>query len=773
MTVISAPQEYNTDELYIDLRPTFGHSLYLKCEGLNFAGSVKLKAANEMVEAAERAGVLTPGSVIVESSSGNLGVALAMIAASKGYRFLCVTDSRCNLVTRQIMEAVGSDVHVIVDPCPVGGFLGARLDYVRELCESNDRYVWLNQYTNPNSWKAHYHLTAPAIAAQFPNLEVLFVGAGTTGTLMGCARYFRARMPSVRIVAVDAVGSVTFGGPAGRRMIPGLGSGVVPGLLDESFVDEVVLVEETDTIKACRRLARRGFLFGGSTGTVVSGANRWLADHAPSSPVAVALAPDLGERYLDTIYHDEWVRDLYGESVLERGPQALVSCPTGNDGPSPVDARPVPRQRPVPVSSTSRGADGFGSHIGGSWEHGAWTTDQPQRPRVRGPLPGARSAAVIEGREQDDRDGPGGRLPFVIAEGAGSFVRDLDGNVFADFAAGSGAGLLGHGHPKLAAAVAGHIRSVPAGSDPIGLAWSVFTRSQLDMLPPAMRDRMRVRSCGAEAVESVLRLCRAITGREEAVTFRAGRADALERDWNDRARDGRPLPAAAVLRIGPSWYGSDPADAELAQRIRHLTGAHGVPLVVDESGRRCGRSGRWFAFEEFGIEPDVVIASSGPGAQPDAPSFVLYDKSLGAVVPIGGPGARDGDQLELVIAAETARIIKRDDVLAGVRARGEQIATRLAGLRGHPWVSRVCGQGLGWGIGFAARQGGAPHGLAEKVRDQALLDGLILDVDPEAPDMLRLNPPLTVSAEVVDVACSIVLRAVESVYLNADELVSV
>jgi cysteine synthase A len=185
------PQAFNEDELYVDLQSIFGQPLFLKCEGFNFAGSIKLKAATEMVEAADRDGVLTPGSVLVESSSGNLGVALSMIAASKGYSFLCVTDSRCNLSTRMLMEALGSQVHIVDEPDAAGGFLGARLDYVRALCATDERYVWLNQYSNPGNWKAHYHTTAPAIARQFPQLDVLFVGAGTTGTLMGCARYFR------------------------------------------------------------------------------------------------------------------------------------------------------------------------------------------------------------------------------------------------------------------------------------------------------------------------------------------------------------------------------------------------------------------------------------------------------------------------------------------------------------------------------------------------------------------------------------------------------
>jgi len=320
--IISTPQGFNEEEVYVDLEPSFGHSVFLKCEGFNFAGSIKLKAATEMVEAAERDGVLAPGSVLVESSSGNLGVALSMIAANKGYGFLCVTDSRCNLSTKRLMQAFGSQIHVITEPDEVGGFLGARINYVRALCASDDRYVWLNQYCNPQNWKAHYRNTAPAIARKFPQLDVLFVGAGTCGTLMGCARYFREWDRPVRVVAVDSVGSVVFGGPPGRRMIPGLGTSVRPPMLDESYVDDVVHVEEADTIHACHRLAGRGFLFGGSTGTVVSGAMGWLTLHGSQALTAVAIAPDFGERYLDTVYQANWVQDLYGEAVL------------GSDGPT-------------------------------------------------------------------------------------------------------------------------------------------------------------------------------------------------------------------------------------------------------------------------------------------------------------------------------------------------------------------------------------------------------------------------------------------------------
>lgn len=317
MPVITTPHEFNEAKLYVDLQSIIGDSLFLKCEGFNFAGSIKLKAATEMVEAAERNGILTPSSILIESSSGNLGVALSMLAASKGYNFVCVTDSRCNPSARSLMEALGSEVHVIEEPADIGGLLGARINYLRARMEADDRYVWLDQHSNPGNWRAHYRTTAPSIASEFPELDVLFIGAGTTGTLMGCARYFKQWHRPVTIVAIDSVGSSTFGTKPGRRMIPGLGTSVRPPMLDESYVDDVVHVEEADTIRACHLLAKSGFLFGGSTGTVVSGAMDWLARHPTVRRTAVALAPDLGERYLDTVYQSSWIQECYGEEVLD------------------------------------------------------------------------------------------------------------------------------------------------------------------------------------------------------------------------------------------------------------------------------------------------------------------------------------------------------------------------------------------------------------------------------------------------------------------------
>ncbi|MET8450484.1 2,3-diaminopropionate biosynthesis protein SbnA [Streptomyces sp. NPDC005209] len=309
MPIVNRPQDLVLDDLYIDLSLLRRH-LYVKCEGFNFAGSAKLKTAVAMVEGAERRGQLTDGSVVVESTSGNLGVALALVCAERGYPFISVLDPLCNTSTRRIIEALGAHVMVVDRKDARGGYLGTRIETVRDLCRSNPAYVWLDQYTNGENWRAHYERTAAAVDARFPTLDYLFVGTGTGGTLMGCARYFKERDRPTRIVAVDVVGSVTFGGPAGPRRLPGLGTSRHSRMVDVSYVDEVVLVDEAETIAMCRRLARHGYLLGASTGSVLSGALTTLAG-ASEDAVAVAIAPDLGERYVHTVYDDGWVEEHF------------------------------------------------------------------------------------------------------------------------------------------------------------------------------------------------------------------------------------------------------------------------------------------------------------------------------------------------------------------------------------------------------------------------------------------------------------------------------
>lgn len=318
--LISRVDEIFIDDLFVDLGPILDVPLSLKCEGFNFGGSIKLKAAVSMIDAAESSGCLRRGSILVESSSGNLGVALSIIAASRGYDFICVTDARANVANTKYIRATGATVVVIEETGPGQDFLAGRIEYIERLCRTDDRVVWLNQYANDENWRAHYRTTGPAIAKAFPDAGTVYIGAGTTGTLMGCSHYLREVGHPARVVAVDSVGSVALdGGTSAPRYIPGIGSSRRPEILDSSLIDEVVHVEESDTIRMCRRLVRSGFLFGGSTGTVLAGALQHRGRHGiDAAATGVAIAPDLGDRYLDTMYDDSWVEERFGRLLLDR-----------------------------------------------------------------------------------------------------------------------------------------------------------------------------------------------------------------------------------------------------------------------------------------------------------------------------------------------------------------------------------------------------------------------------------------------------------------------
>lgn len=295
-----------------------GENLYLKLESLNPAGSIKLKTALGLVDDLQSRGLVREDTILIESSSGNLGVALSMVCAERGLRFTCVVDPNSSPHNVKTMRAYGTDVVMVDQVDANGGYLGTRIAHIRALLASDPRYVWLNQYENPANPRVHAATTAASVAGAFPRLDYLFVGAGTTGTLMGCMQYFRRNRPETRIVAVDTLGSVTFGMAPGKRYIPGLGTSQRPPIFDPEGVHALELVPEAQTVAMCRHLARKGLLVGGSTGTVLAAAYAWR-DRLPPGAVAVALSPDWGERYLDTIYDDAWVRQRFDGAVLTDG----------------------------------------------------------------------------------------------------------------------------------------------------------------------------------------------------------------------------------------------------------------------------------------------------------------------------------------------------------------------------------------------------------------------------------------------------------------------
>ena len=300
-------------------------NFYVKIESFNPAGSVKMKTARGLVEAAEGSIGDLSETTLIESSSGNMGIALAVICAAKKYRLICVTDPNSNAAAGSIMRALGAEVVVVRDRDAEGGYLATRISYIHDRLAAEPNLYWLNQYANPSNPAAHEQTTAPAVLKAFGRVDYLFIGVGTGGTLMGCVDYFRRRSPTTRIVAVDAVGSVNFGpGTGTKRYIPGLGTSRRPEIIDMSAPDEILMIPEWETVRECRWLARStGLLAGGSTGTVLAAVRRVAASISPDATV-VAIAPDLGERYLHSVYDDDWV----AERGLDRAPQEETDTDT-------------------------------------------------------------------------------------------------------------------------------------------------------------------------------------------------------------------------------------------------------------------------------------------------------------------------------------------------------------------------------------------------------------------------------------------------------------
>lgn len=312
------------DRNFIRLGGLGVNNLYVKLEGLNPAGSIKMKTAFGLIDDMEVRGQINPETILIESSSGSLGVALSIICAERGYKFTCVVDPNTSANNMKMMRALGANVVVVDQRDANGGFLGTRIAYIKDITARDARYLWLNQYANPENPRAHARTTARAIFETFAHVDYLFIGAGTTGTLMGCVQFFSEHSPNTKIIAVDSVGSVTFGLPASKRHIPGLGTSRTPEIFSETGVDAFEMIDEIDTIAMCRHLARHnGFLSGGSTGTVLAAVHRWR-DRLPPDATVVTISPDFGERYLDTVYDDNWVVERFGQvPLLDTGKSTL------------------------------------------------------------------------------------------------------------------------------------------------------------------------------------------------------------------------------------------------------------------------------------------------------------------------------------------------------------------------------------------------------------------------------------------------------------------
>jgi cysteine synthase A len=288
--------------------------LYAKLEMLNPGGSMKDRPALCLIQQGIESGEIGPGTTVIESSSGNMGIGLAQTCSLYGLRFLCVVDPKTTSQNLRLLRAYGAEIDVVQNPDPkTGEFLKARIDRVQHLLFTIKDSFWPNQYASLYNPLAH-HMTMDEIASALEGkVDYLFCATSTCGTLRGCAEYVKSFGLGTKIIAVDAVGSVIFGGEKAKRIIPGHGAAVRPALFRPGLADRSVHVTDLDCVIGCRRLARtEAVLAGGSSGAVLMAVEK-LKSVIPPGSTCVLILPDRGERYLDTIYSDEWVEAHFGE----------------------------------------------------------------------------------------------------------------------------------------------------------------------------------------------------------------------------------------------------------------------------------------------------------------------------------------------------------------------------------------------------------------------------------------------------------------------------
>jgi cysteine synthase A len=280
---------------------------WAKLEGFN-PGGMKDRPAMHMVECARTTGALRPGARIVESTSGTLGLGLALAGTVYQHPVTLVTDPGMEPIIQRMLSAYGADVDLVTEPHPEGGWQQARRDRVKRILAADDNAWYPDQYNNPDNVDAYRGL-ALELHSQLGNVDVLVCSVGTGGHSAGVARVLREFNPDMQLIGVDTVGSTIFGQPASTRLMRGLGSSIYPGNVDYAAFNEVHWVAPAEAVWGSRTLAATHYASGGWSVGAVALVAGWAANTYPASTTIAAVFPDGPQRYFDTIYNDDYCRE--------------------------------------------------------------------------------------------------------------------------------------------------------------------------------------------------------------------------------------------------------------------------------------------------------------------------------------------------------------------------------------------------------------------------------------------------------------------------------
>ncbi len=282
----------------VSLKSTTGLNIYAKAEFLNPGGSIKDRVAKNMIAEAERKGILKPGMTIVEPTSGNTGIGLALVGVRKGYRVIIVMPENMSEERKKIIRALGAELRLTPKELSIGG----AVEEAQRLVASSNTYFMPQQFENPDNPDIHYKTTAHEIYEQLNGKVDIFVsGLGSGGTLQGIGKYLKEMNPDMKVVAVEPKNvSALLGDEPGLHSIQGIGDGFIPAVLDTSLIDDIVEVTDEDAIETTRELARvQGLMCGTSSGANVW-ASKFISEKYGKDKVVATILADRMERYFST-----------------------------------------------------------------------------------------------------------------------------------------------------------------------------------------------------------------------------------------------------------------------------------------------------------------------------------------------------------------------------------------------------------------------------------------------------------------------------------------